>query len=114
MGTYKYTTASKSILGDLYTPVSAYLRLRDSFTQSILMESSDYHTGRDSRSFIAMDPIAQVSISHGVGRCEFPDGETFEHEIGSGYRSDAIIGKFMSAFRFEGSDREAHRQVSLW
>ena len=114
MGTYKYTTASKSILGDLYTPVSAYLRLRDSFTQSILMESSDYHTGRDSRSFIAMDPIAQVSISHGVGRCEFPDGETFEHEIGSGYRSDAIIGKFMSAFRFEGSDREALACCQLW
>jgi len=114
MGTYRYTTATKSILGDLYTPVSAYLRLRDSFTQSILMESSDYHTGRNSRSFIALDPVAQVSISHGVGRCEFPDGETYEHEISSEYRSDAIIGRFMSEFSFEGENKDALSCCQLW
>lgn len=114
MATYTYTTASKSILGDLHTPVSAYLRLRDSFTQSILMESSDYHTGRNSRSFIALDPVAKVSISHGIGRCEFPDGQVFEHEITSGYRSDAIIGKFMGEFSFEGSDRDALACCQLW
>jgi len=111
---FKYTTASKSVLGDLFTPVSAYLRLRDASTQSILMESSDYHTGRDSRSFIAMDPIAQVSISHGIGRCQFPDGSIFEHKIDSDYRSDAIIGEFMRAFEFEGSDQDALRCCQLW
>ncbi len=111
---YRYTTATKSILGDLYTPVSAYMRLRDISTQSILMESSDYHSGRDSRSFIAVEPVAQVSIAHGVGRCQFPDGRTFEHAIDGNYRSDAIIGEFMRAFQFEGADADALRCCQLW
>ena len=41
---FKYKTKSKTILSDLYTPVSAYLRLRDSGVQSALMESNDYHS----------------------------------------------------------------------
>lgn len=111
---YAYKTNSKSLLGDLYTPVSAYMRLRDISTQSILMESSDYHTGRDSRSYIALEPVAQVSISHGVGRCQYPDGTVFEHAIDSSYRSDAIIGEFMRSFSFEGSNPDALRCCQLW
>lgn len=110
---FTFRTASRSLLGDMYTPVSAYLRLRDLSTQSILMESSDYHTGRNSRSYIALEPVAQVSIAHGVGRCEYPDGSTFEHEINSAYRSDAIIGEFMKSFSFEG-DAAALRCCQLW
>jgi len=99
---YKFRTVSKAVLGDIYTPVAAYMRLRDVSPQSILMESTDFHTGKNSHSFIAINPIAQVSISHGIGRCSFPDGSVFEHEITSSYRSDAIIEKFMEAFEFEG------------
>jgi Anthranilate/para-aminobenzoate synthases component I len=113
MAKFCYSTVSKEILGDLYTPVSAYLRLRDISTQSILMESSDYHTGRNSHSYIALDPIAQVSIAHGTGKCQFPDGSIFEHEINSSYRSDSIIGEFMKSFSFEGSP-EALRCCQLW
>ncbi len=113
MARFQYKTVSKSILGDLHTPVSAYLKLRDSSTQSVLMESSDYHTGKDSRSFIALDPIAQVSIGHGMGLCQFPDGSTFQHEINRSYRSDAIIGQFMKEFSFEG-DRDSMACRQLW
>lgn len=99
---YQYRTVSKTILGDIHTPVGAYMRLRDVSPQSILMESTDYHTGKNSHSFIALDPIAEVSISHGKGRCTFPDGKTFEHEIDGSYRSDAIIRHFMDSFSFDG------------
>ncbi|MCQ2111662.1 MAG: anthranilate synthase component I family protein, partial [Bacteroidaceae bacterium] len=104
MARFNYKTASKEILGDLYTPVSAYLRLRDSSTESILMESSDYHSGRNARSYIALEPVAQVSIGHGVGLCQYPDGSQFQHEINSEYRSDSIIGELMRAFSFSGTD----------
>ena len=40
---YDYQTVSRTILGDLHTPVSTYLKVRDIFPQSALMESSDYH-----------------------------------------------------------------------
>ena len=41
MQKFKYTTVTKEILGDLYTPVSTYLKVRDLYPQSALMESSD-------------------------------------------------------------------------
>ena len=99
---YRYKINSKAILGDMYTPVGAYMRLRDISPQSVLMESTDFHSGKNSRSFIAIDPVAEVSISHGVGRCTFPDGKTFEHKIDGSYRSDAIIRHFMDSFEFDG------------
>ena len=105
MNIYNYKIARKQMLGDLYTPVSAYLRLRDLYTQSALMESSDYHSGENGRSFIAICPIAQVSIGHGMGRCSFPDGMTFEHAINRQYRSDALISHFLQAFHVEGEEQ---------
>jgi len=101
------------MLGDLVTPVSAYLRLRDLSTQSILMESSDYHSGKNARSYIALQPIAHVAIGHGVGSCLFPDGKTFEHFIDRSYRSDAIIGEFMRSFAIEGDEHQL-RCCQLW
>ena len=65
MITYKYKTTSKSILADLYTPVGIYMRLRDLYPQSALMESSDYHEQSNSRSFIGIHPVASVAIGHG-------------------------------------------------
>ena len=113
MEKFRYTVASKDILGDLHTPVAAYLRVRDLSPQSILMESSDFHAGKNSHSYIAFDPIAQVSISHGTGRCTYPDGSVFEHAIDSSYRSDSLIGEFMRAFSFEGG-AQALRCCQLW
>ena len=45
MKTFNYTTHSKQVLGDMHTPVSIYLKVRDMYPQSALMESSDYHAG---------------------------------------------------------------------
>ena len=73
---FRFHTASKKILGDLITPVSAYLKVRDAYPQSALMESSDYHGGENAKSFIALHPIASVSIEHSIGFCRFPDGTT--------------------------------------
>ena len=49
MKTFNYTTTSQTILADLYTPVGVYMRLRDLYPQSALMESSDYHDASNSR-----------------------------------------------------------------
>ena len=57
---YKYHTASRKILGDLITPVSAYLKVRDAYPQSALMESSDYHDANNSHSFIGINPMASL------------------------------------------------------
>ena len=88
---FNYTTTSRSILADLYTPVGVYMRLRDLYPQSVLMESSDYHDSNNSRSFIGINPIANVAIGHGVASISFPDGTSETHEINANYGSaDAI------------------------
>ncbi|MGN1214924.1 MAG: anthranilate synthase component I family protein [Candidatus Cryptobacteroides sp.] len=108
---YSYTLQTRRMLADLLTPVSAYLRLRDTSDKSILMESSDYHSGKNAHSFIGVNPIAEVSISHGKGICRFPGNLVTEREIGKDYRSDDLIREFMDSFEFEG---EPLGIVSLW
>ncbi|WP_077924168.1 anthranilate synthase component I family protein [Spirosoma sp. 209] len=59
--TYRVVTRHKRMLADIITPVSIYLRIRDRFLNSILLESSDYHGNDNSFSYIAFDPVARFS-----------------------------------------------------
>lgn len=103
---FKYTTASKKILGDLNTPVSAYMKLRDDYPMSALMECSDYHSRDNSRSFIGLHPIASVSIEHGNGVCKFPDGTKTSKEITKEYGSAQLINDFLASFSVNGDYAE--------
>ncbi len=99
---FTYHTASKKILGDLNTPVSTYLRVRDAYPQSALMESSDYHGGENSRSFIGIHPIASVSIEHGTGFARYPDGTSMSMPVNNGDDAAALINKFIHSFDVTG------------
>ena len=102
MQQFKYHTISKKVPGDLLTPVTAYLNVRDLYSQSVLMESSDYHGGENSKSFISINPVATVSIAHGIGYMLFPDGTTKEHAIDADYDAAQLINDFLSHFSIEG------------
>ena len=104
MNTFNYTTTSKTILADLYTPVGVYMRLRDLYPQSALMESSDYHEKDNSRSFIGIDPMASVAIGHGMATVTYPDGSTFQHEVNKEYRSDKAIHQLIDCIAVSGND----------
>ena len=101
---YRYHTVSKTILGDMETPVSVYLKVRDLYPQSSLMESSDYHGGENSKSFICVNPIASVSIEHGVAVSHFPDGQKAEHAVNADYRADKAINAFLHEFEVTGEE----------
>ncbi|MCQ2255854.1 MAG: anthranilate synthase component I family protein [Bacteroidaceae bacterium] len=103
---YHYHTASKKILGDLNTPVSAYMKIRDDYPQSALMECSDYHGGENSRSFIGVHPIGSVAIEHGMGICRYPDGKHTQHEINAEYTSASLINEFLASFTIEGENTD--------
>ena len=104
MNTFNYTTTSKTILADLYTPVGVYMRLRDLYPQSALMESSDYHEKDNSRSFIGIGPMASVAIAHGLATVTYPDGSTFQHEVNKEYRSDKAIHQLIDCIAVSGDD----------
>ena len=102
MKQYTYITAYKTLLGDLHTPVTTYLKVRDLFPQSVLMESSDYHGVENNRSFIGLNPIASIAISHGQATAKFPDGTQETKDINEQYRVEQAISDFLTRFRVEG------------
>jgi len=104
MNTFQYTTTTRTVLADLYTPVGVYMHLRDVHPQSALMESSDYHDANNSRSFIGIRPMASVAIAHGESICTFPDGTTARHEVSQAYRADSAINDFIQRFRISGDN----------
>ena len=104
METFKYTTNSKTILADLYTPVGVYMRLRDLYPQSALMECADYHDAASSRSFIGISPMASVAIGHGTATVSYPDGSVMQHEVNKEYRSDKAIHALIDRIEVTGDD----------
>ena len=105
MQQHTYTTHVRRMLADMYTPVSVYMRLRDVYPQSVLMESSDYHDSNNSRSFIAINPVADVSISHGKAICTYPDGSATTRDVTNDYRADMAINEFIQHFSVEGEEK---------
>ena len=81
MASFNYHTTTKRLLGDLYTPVSLYMRLRDLYPQSMLMESSDYHGSENAKSFIGINPMASIQVAHGTLTMTFPDGSSVKRDI---------------------------------
>lgn len=104
MKTYSYTLQSKILPGDLHTPVSTYLKVRDLFPQSFLMESSDYQGSENNRSFIGLDPIAHISISHGIATATFPDKSTETQSVDADHPIGDILNGYMQRFHVAGDN----------
>ncbi|MEZ4795857.1 MAG: anthranilate synthase component I family protein [Flavobacteriaceae bacterium] len=71
---YQLKTYYKKILADTITPVSIYLKIRDKYPNSILLESSDYHANDNSFSYICCNPIASIKVENEIITQKFPDG----------------------------------------
>lgn len=61
---YSFKTNHKQILADTTTPVSIYLRLRDTFPNSLLLESSEYQSRDNNISYICCQPIAGIVLEN--------------------------------------------------
>jgi anthranilate synthase component 1 len=95
---YQLTTHYKKILADTITPVSVYLRIRDRFPNSILLESSDYHANDNSFSYICCNPIASIQIDNGHIKQQFPDGTTNAMPISQDTDIPSILHDFSQRF----------------
>ena len=101
MPQYNLHTNYKQILADTITPVSVYLKIRDKFPNSILLESSDYHTADNSFSYICCNPIASIKIENNTIVSAFPDGTSEKIEISITTNVPKIIEDFASNFKPE-------------
>ncbi|OCX51122.1 anthranilate synthase component I [Mucilaginibacter sp. PPCGB 2223] len=100
MKTYKLTTTYKKLLADTTTPVSIYLRLRDVFPNSLLLESSDYHSRENSMSYVCCEPIAGLVLNDGELKKNYPDGSIQTSAAGS-FELTNEIESFLKAFEVE-------------
>lgn len=74
MNRIKLNTVKQKLAGDIHTPVSAYLKLRDQYPFSILLESSDYHGDEHSFSYLCCDPIAKFEVKNETISIDLPNG----------------------------------------
>lgn len=102
MKQFSYQVNSRILLGDLYTPVNTYLKVRDVFPQSVLMESSDYQGSENNRSFIGLCPMASFSIDHGRAIFRLPDGSREDRPLTPEYDVEKAMEDFMGRFKITG------------
>ena len=78
---YKIKTYRKKILADTLTPVSIYQKIRDKYSNSVLLESSDYGANDNSYAYVCFNPIAHISIHGKFISKAFPCGKKENTEI---------------------------------
>jgi anthranilate synthase component 1 len=101
MRKFKLKTDFKKILADTLTPVSVYLKIRDKYPNSILLESSDYHGNENSFSYICCNPIASIEIKDGSASELFPDGSSRNEHFNKENKVSDIIQAFGEQFETE-------------
>lgn len=96
----------RKILADIITPVSIYLKVRDVYPNSLLLESSDYHSKENSFSFICMDPLAEFSVIRGEVNIHLP-GQNLIQEVVTD-TNDVVdqLKEFISVFDIDASGNE--------
>lgn len=92
MNNYVIKTTYKKRLADTITPVSIYLRLRDVFPNTILLESSDYHSRENSVSYVCAEPVSGIVLQNNTLSTYFPDGKKTE-------KKEFILTEEIDAFK---------------
>ncbi|MFO7256650.1 MAG: anthranilate synthase component I family protein [Bacteroidota bacterium] len=110
----KLKTYQKTLLADTLTPVNIYLKLRDVFAASILLESSDYHGHENSLSFICCDPIASFSVANGVATVAYPRSAPVKTPIGQKGQVTTMLEEFLNSFQPDPSVQSRHPNCGLF
>lgn len=101
--TFQLKTYAKKMLADTLTPVNIYLRLRDIFAGSILLESSDYHGHENSLSFICCDPMATFRVFQEQAEISLPGKPLSKVAINKAGQVTHLLDEFKSAFKADAS-----------
>jgi len=102
------STSCKRLLADVYTPVGIYLRLRDKFRDTILLESTDHHSSENSWSFICINAIGGMEISnHSFAESKLPGRNPEKISISSPGAVPELLWNFMQQFAItDGGTKE--------
>tara|TARA_B100002052_G_scaffold275014_1_gene278575 strand:- start:909 stop:2303 length:1395 start_codon:yes stop_codon:yes gene_type:complete len=109
---HKLKTLKKNIIVDTITPVSIYLKLRDNYSNTILLESSDYSAKDNSYAYICCNPIAKFYIKKNTLFTEYPDGSKVQKELTIDARIFSELEKFMKEFSIQDDSKQSKKYIS--
>ena len=110
----RVTTAMKKMAADLYTPVGIYLRLRDKFRDTILLESTDHHSSENSFSFIGINAIGGIEIrSTNEVEYKYPLQKEVKVSL-NGTSVQDLIWDYMKGYELEKGEKESHFAQGLY
>ena len=108
-------TKVKKMLADLYTPVGIYLRVRDRFRDTILLESTDHHVAENSYSFICINAIAGMEITSTKSiEFKFPNQKPERADIKNVQEVPQQLWDFMQRFEITETEKEAKYAQGLF
>lgn len=104
------------MLADLFTPAGIYLRLRDKYRDTILLESTDHHAASNSWSFICIHAIGGVEVQTGGGaERKFPGRNPEKIAAADPLQVPALLWEFMQQFEItDDGSREARFAQGLY
>lgn len=106
--TTRLNTVCRTLLADLQTPVSIYLKVRDMYPESALLESSDYHSSENSYSFVGVQPIARFSVNRGTVTELYPDQTTHSYPIDTATSLPEALNHFVQSFDIQGECKSSN------
>lgn len=109
---FKLSVLEKTLLADTVTPVSLYLRLRDRYPGSLLLESSDYHGKQNALSFICFDPLASITLENGRLETVLPHGKKSQVDMPSKQLVFKELDAFFEKFQIEKSVNGKARKLN--
>lgn len=101
---HKATTSHRVILADTLTPVAIYMRLRDKYPNSILLESNEYGQRSNSYSFICCNPVSTFQVNEKEITSVFPDNTTTSQEYRSTFDLTTGLNDFKNSFEKVDND----------
>ncbi|MBL7966394.1 MAG: anthranilate synthase component I family protein [Prolixibacteraceae bacterium] len=103
----KVNVSVKKILGDILTPVSVYMKFRELFPKTILLESSDYHGNENAYSFVCIKPLACFTANEGEITIDCIGRPKEQLQVNKTNSVDQQLDQFFKAFQLEGDVSEA-------
>ncbi|XOD68139.1 MAG: anthranilate synthase component I family protein [Flavobacteriales bacterium Tduv] len=101
MPEFTFKTIQKKRLADSVTPVALYLKLRDRFPNTLLLECSDYHTTQNNASILCINPISEFIIDQDQARISHPDGCSETLSIKDRSETKKLLKDFLKSFKAE-------------
>ncbi len=94
---YKIKTYRKKILADTLTPVSIYQKIRDKYSNSVLLESSDYGANDNSYAYVCFNPISSFKVYNNLIEKKYPDNSTQQTKL---TKTNLVVNELDDYFKF--------------